>query len=113
MSVTRWASSVGALAYMPCALPIAGAKQSIPVARMNSSATSSDWRVDSSSEPTSSSTPLMPSISPSTCAPYRRASATTSFVWRWFSSTGSDDASNSTEFQPPSRHDVITSRSGQ
>ena len=34
MSVTRWASSVGSAAYTPCALPIAGAKQSTPVARM-------------------------------------------------------------------------------
>ena len=55
--------------YIPCALPMAGAKQSMPVERMKSSATSSVWTVLSASEPTPSSTPLMPSISPSTAAP--------------------------------------------
>ena len=60
-----------------------------------------------------SSTPRTPSISPSTCAPCRRASATTSIVWRVFSSTGSADPSKSTEFHPVSRQVVITSRSGQ
>ena len=55
----------------------------------------------------------MPSISPSTWAPCRCASATTSLVWRWFSSTGRAEASKSTEFHPASRHDVMTSRSGQ
>ena len=66
----------------------------------------------SSSEPTSSSTPRTPSISPSTWAPWRRASAITSTVWR-VSSTGRADPSKSTEFQPVSRQVVSTSRSGQ
>ena len=69
MSLTRWLSSVGVVRYMPWALPIAGAKQSMPVERMKSRATSSAWIVLASSEPTPSSTPLMPSISPSTAAP--------------------------------------------
>ena len=42
MSVTRWLSSCGAARYMPCALPMAGAKTSTPVVRMKSSAVSSD-----------------------------------------------------------------------
>ena len=81
--------------------------------RTKSTATSSDWRAEASSEPMSSSTPWIPSISPSTWAPYRLASATTSIVWRRFSSTGSEEASNSTEFQPRSRQALMTSRSGQ
>ncbi len=80
---------------------------------MNRTDTSRVCRADSASEPTPSSTPVIDSISPSTWAPYRRASATTSTVCRWFSSTGSCEASNSTEFQPTSRHSVITERSGQ
>ncbi len=98
---------------MPCALPMAGANTSTPVASMKATETSSVCRADSVSEPMPSSTPVIDSISPSTCAPYRRASATTSMVCRWFSSTGSWEASNSTEFQPTSRHSVITARSGQ
>ena len=69
MSLTRCASSFGSLAYIPCALPIAGANTSTPVERTNPTATSSACRSESSSEPTPSSTPLMPSISPSTWAP--------------------------------------------
>ena len=69
MSETRWASSFGSDRYTPCALPIAGANTSTPVVLMNSSATGRDWRRDSSSEPTPSSTPVMDSISPSTFAP--------------------------------------------
>ena len=42
MAETRSASSSGACAYMPWALPMAGAKQSTPVCRMKSSATSSE-----------------------------------------------------------------------
>jgi len=80
---------------------------------MNRVAMSRDCRSDSVSEPTPSSTPVMPSISPSTWAPYFFASATTSTVCRWFSSTGSAEASNNTEFQPASRHELITARSGQ
>src|ERR1700722_18358764 len=92
---------------------MAGAKTSIPVVRMNSSATGSDCRCASSSEPMSSSTPVMASISPSTAAPWERASATTSTVCRSFSSTGSRDASNRTEFHPLRRQALSTSRSGQ
>jgi hypothetical protein len=69
MSLTRWLSRVGVVLYMPCAFPIAGAKQSMPVDRMKSSATSSDWMDDAESDPIPSSTPWMPSISPSTAAP--------------------------------------------
>ena len=69
MSLTRCASSVGSARYTPWALPIAGAKQSTPVPRTKSTATSSDWRAEASSEPMSSSTPWIPSISPSTWAP--------------------------------------------
>lgn len=53
------------------------------------------------------------SISPSTCAPYPVASATTSFVWCVFSSTARCEASNSTEFHPVARHVEIQLRSGQ
>ena len=92
---------------------MAGANTSMPVALMKPIATGSDWVSATSSEPMPSSTPVIDSISPSTLAPYERASATTSMVCRRFSSTGSDEASNSTEFQPLARHALITARSGQ
>ena len=80
---------------------------------MKSTATSSDCRLATSSEPMPSSTPVIASISPSTWAPTARACATTSIIWRRFSSTGCREASNSTEFQPLRRQSVMTSRSGQ
>ena len=112
MSVTRWLSSVGVAAYVPWALPIAGANTSTPVALTKSTTVSSDWTFAASS-PVISSVRLKPSISPSTSAPWRRASATTSMHWRRFSSTDSFEASNRTEFQPSARHWLITARSGQ
>ena len=112
MSVTRWASSFGAAWYVPWALPMAGANTSTPVARTKSTTVSSDWTCSASS-PVISSVRLKPSISPSTRAPYRLASSTTSMHWRWFSSTDSLLASNRTEFQPLARQAEITARSGQ
>ena len=94
-------------------MPIAGANTSTPVVSMNRTTSSRSWRAASSSEPMSSSTPVMDSTSPSTWAPYRFASATTSTVCRWFSSIGIREASKSTEFHPVFRHRLITSRSGQ
>ena len=55
--------------------------------------------------------PLTLSISPSTSAPYSRAS--TSAVWRVFSSMSRWEPSNRTEFQPVFRQVVAHSRSGQ
>ena len=109
-SVTRWWSSTGAALYWPWALPMAGAKTSTPVCLMKSTAISRLCSLDASSEPMSSSLPSMPSISPSTWAPCARASATTSIVWARLSATSSSWASKSTEFQPASRHSLITSR---
>ena len=112
-AVTRSWSSVGDALYRPCALPMAGAKQSTPVRSMKSTATSRLCCAETSSDPTPSSTPWIPSISPSTCAPTCLASATTSMVCARFSATSSSWASNSTEFQPPARQSLITDRSGQ
>ena len=92
---------------------MAGANTSMPVFLMKSSATGSDCLLASSSEPMSSSTPVMASISPSTCAPCARASATTSTVCRRFSATGIREPSNSTEFQPLRRQSLSSARSGQ
>ena len=92
---------------------MAGANEYTPVAAMNAAETSDGWTSPPSSEPIPSSTPVTDSISPSTCAPQRSASATTSIVWRVFSSTSSSEPSNRTEFQPASRQRVIHSRSGQ
>ena len=79
---------------------------------MKSTTVSSVWTCSASS-PVISSVRLKPSISPSTWAPWRRASATTSWHWRLFSSTESLLASKRTEFHPWSRQAVMTSRSGQ
>ena len=93
---------------------MAGAKTSTPVRLMKSTATSRLCSVDASSEPMSSSTPLMHSISPSTWAPCARASATTSIVCREVlgdrRARGRRRARSSS---PRRRHSVITSRSGQ
>src|SRR5690242_21282816 len=71
---------------------------------MKRTTSSRSWRAASWSEPMPSSTPVIDSTSPSTWAPYRLASATTSTVCRWFSSIGIREASKSTEFHPVSRH---------
>ncbi len=62
-SLTRWWSSWGAEVDWPCALPIAGAKQSTSVRSMKSTATSRLCSTEASWEPMPSSTPWMPSIS--------------------------------------------------
>ena len=100
-------------AYIPWALPIAGAKQSIPVASMKPSATSKRLPVrlligaDAVLDPFDA---LDLALDVGAVA---LGFGDDLFVCRWFSSTGRDEASNSTEFHPASRHEVMTSRSGQ
>ena len=112
MSVTRWLSRVGVAAYVPWALPIAGANTSTPVAVTNSTTVSSDW-TSAASSPVISSVRLKPSISPSTSAPWRAGLGDDLDALAGFSSTDSFEASNRTEFQPSARHWLITARSGQ
>src|SRR5580704_1120189 len=97
----------------PCAVPMAGAKQSIPVAWTNSTHLSTGTSSPSDSEPTSSSIPRTASSSPSTPAPCLRAIATTSLVCRRFSSYERFEASNKAEFHPASKHVLMMETSGQ
>ena len=98
---------------MPWALPMAGAKQSMPVKRMKSSATSSAWVSLASSLPMPSSTPRMGSISPSTAAPSACASTTISAQAARLSATLMREPSNRTDCQPWARQALMSARSGQ
>ena len=113
MSVTRWLSSLGVVLYMPWALPIAGAKTSTPVALTKSIARLERLLVD----PLVVGHVLDP-LEALDLALDQRAVAT---------GLGDDldalalvlldaracEPSNRTEFQPFSRHSLMTSRSGQ